>query len=657
MWIRNKISENKINNDIVVVTIDEKTLKKLWSYPFDRKYYADLIKKLNEWNASVIGFDIIFADKNLQNEKSDEIFAESIKNAWNVVLWGSTIIDEIDNKRTLVIEKPASDFEKNMYSFWYYIPELTKNNTVLTFKPTRKFFDKNLALEDYNHFWVALLKAHYSKNYKKDFRKNFWKDKNFFYLREDEKIPFIKTGSEEVFINFIWKPKNSKKISNFTNFSFIDILENKIDPKNFENKIILIWYTAKWIKDTFQTVNGIEYGVFIHANIINTISTKNFLYYFPEILEWSIIFLVIITSIYFSLSSSWRVVFFANLSIFVIFIIFLPIFLLTFVSNYIFSHIFELFISLPFSVAIWNALKFIVESNNKYKLSKALSEYVSKAIVKDILSSNWDLNMDWDLKKLAIFFSDIEWFTTISEKFSPQELVSFLREYLSHMSNIILDENWFINKYEWDAIMALWWTFAEHSKDSYNACFSAISQQKKLKELNKIWQKRWLPEIKARIWLHSGEAIVWNIWAVWRKIEYTALWDNVNLASRLEWINKFYGTFICASENIYNENKENFEFRYLDKITVKWKEKPIKIYELISFFWELTDIKKDIINNFNEAIKYYNLKDFQKAKEIFENNFKKYNDPPSKTYIERCDYYLENPVSLDEELIWKFDSK
>lgn len=657
MGVRNKISENKINNDIVVVTIDEKTLKKLWSYPFDRKYYADLIKKLNEWNASVIGFDIIFADKNLQNEKSDEIFAESIKNAWNVVLWGSTIIDEIDNKRTLVIEKPASDFEKNMYSFWYYIPELTKNNTVLTFKPTRKFFDKNLSLEDYNHFWVALLKAHYSKNYKKDFRKNFWKDKNFFYLREDEKIPFIKTGSEEVFINFIWKPKNSKKISNFTNFSFIDILENKIDPKNFENKIILIWYTAKWIKDTFQTVNGIEYGVFIHANIINTISTKNFLYYFPEILEWSIIFLVIITSIYFSLSSSWRVVFFANLSIFVIFIIFLPIFLLTFVSNYIFSHIFELFISLPFSVAIWNALKFIVESNNKYKLSKALSEYVSKAIVKDILSSNWDLNMDWDLKKLAIFFSDIEWFTTISEKFSPQELVSFLREYLSHMSNIILDENWFINKYEWDAIMALWWTFAEHSKDSYNACFSAISQQKKLKELNKIWQKRWLPEIKARIWLHSGEAIVWNIWAVWRKIEYTALWDNVNLASRLEWINKFYGTFICASENIYNENKENFEFRYLDKITVKWKEKPIKIYELISFFWELTDVQKDIINNFNEAIKYYNLKDFQKAKEIFENNFKKYNDPPSKTYIERCDYYLENPVSLDEELIWKFDSK
>lgn len=655
--VKNSISEKNINEDIVVVTIDEKTTNELWAFPFDRKYYAELIEKLNDANASVIGLDIIFADENKQNLQSDEIFAESIKKAWNVILWGSVIVEDINNKASLVIEKPVKKFFENSAWFWYYVPELSKNNTVLTFKPTRKIADKDLVVSDYNHFWVEILKVHYWKIYNKDFSKNFWSDANFFYLRENDKIPFKKTWSDEVLINFVPTVKNNQKLSHFTNYSFVDILEWKIDPKNFENKIILVWATAKWLKDIFQTVNGIEYGVFVHANIINTISSKNFLYYYPEYLEWTLIILVIITSIYFSLSSSWKVVFLANLSIFIIFIIILPIFSITFLSSYVYLHLFELFLALPFSIAVWNAVKFIFESNNRYKLSKALSEYVSKAIVKDILKSNWEIKLDWELRKLTIFFSDIEWFTSISEKFSPQELVAFLREYLSGMSNIILDENWFINKYEWDAIMALWWTFSEHQKDSYNACFSAISQQKKLKELNKIWEKRWLPEIKARIWLHSWQAIVWNIWAVWRKIEYTALWDSVNLASRLEWINKFYGTFICASEVVYEENKEFFEFRFLDNITVKWKELPIKIYELIGMKEEVSEEQKEKIKKFEEAMKIYNEKDFEKAKEFFKNNFEKYDDKPSKTYVERCEFYLSNPDKVDENLIWKYETK
>ncbi len=175
-------------------------------------------------------------------------------------------------------------------------------------------------------------------------------------------------------------------------------------------------------------------------------------------------------------------------------------------------------------------------------------------------------------KKLAIYFSDIEWFTTISEKFEPEDLVWFLREYLSEMSDIIMDENWFINKYEWDAIMALWWSFIEYDKWAYYSCLSAIKQQALLKTLNNDWKERWFAEIKVRIWIHTWEAIVWNIGSTWRKMEYTALWDSVNLASRLEWVNKFYWTYICVSEDIYIETAEYFEFRYLDIIKVKWKK-------------------------------------------------------------------------------------
>lgn len=661
IWIRNEIYRNSnkriLNDDIVIVTIDEKTTKSLWRFPFDRKYYASVIEKLNEWWASIIWLDIIFASENKENPKSDKILEEAFKKAWNIVLWWAILVSNLNNKASLVIEKPLEKFYEKVAWFGYYTPEMWKNWIVFSFKPTRNLSDEDLVVWNYNHFWIEILKKYYSKIYGKDFSKNYWKDENFFFLRENEKIPFIKNKSDEVFINFIPAVKTSDKLSYFTNYSFLDIYEWKIDPKNFKDKIIIIWNTEKAQSDSFQTINWMEYWVFIHANIINTITTKNFLYYFPEYLEWMLIFLVIILSIYFSLSSSWKVVFFANLIIFFIFILILPVFLTTFFSSYIFSHLFEIFLTLPFSIATWNALKFMAENNNKYKLSKALSEYVSKAIVKDILSSNWDLKLDWELKNLSIFFSDIEWFTSISEKFTPQELVLFLREYLSYMSNIILDNNWFINKYEWDAIMALWWTFAEHSKDSYNSCLSALEQQEKLKEANLIWQKRWLPEVKARIWLHSWEAIVWNIWAVWRKIEYTALWDAVNLASRLEWINKFYGTFICASENIYEKNKDFFEFRYIDKITVKWKEKPIKIYELLSMKWKLSDEKKDIVNNFNIAIENFNLRNFLDAKKIFTEIYEKYKDPPSKTYIERCEYYLLNKPEDEKELIWKYETK
>lgn len=656
--VKNAVYWNLINDNIVVVTIDNKTLQELWRFPFDRKYYAELIEKLNSMWASVIWFDVIFAEENKENPASDEILSEAIKKAWNVVLWGSTIVVQIDNKSHLWIEKPIEKFYKYVAWFWVFTPEVSSSWNVISFEPSKKLVDYNMMTGIYSHFWVELLKVYYSKNYQTDFTKDFWRDKNYFYLTQNQKVPYSKTWGTEVLIKYIQAPTQwSSKITNFENYSFVDILKwQNFEPDDFEGKIVIVWATAKWIKDVFQTPNWIEYWVLIHANILNTLMLKEYITYLPEVIEWSLIFCVIVMSLYFSLSPSTRITIIVNIAIAIMFLVFYPLFILVFTSS-IWLHTFELFLTLPFTIAIWNALKYSYENNNKYKLSKALSEYVSKAIVKEILRNSWDIKLDWEIRKLTIFFSDIEWFTTISEKFSPQELVWFLRNYLSYMSNIILDNNWFINKYEWDAIMSLWWTFLEHEKDSYNACLSAIEQQKILKELNKNWSEMWLPEIRVRIWLHTWTAIVWNIWAVWRKIEYTALWDSVNLASRLEWINKFYWTFICASWDVYNETKDFFEYRYLDKIMVKWKEKPIEIYELLSKKWELTEEKKKIVEDFAFAISVYNQKNFSEAKQLFSEIYKNFSDSPSKTYIERCDFYLNNPEKSEWELIWKFEQK
>ena len=639
-------SNNLINNDIVVVTFDEKSYEKL-GFPISRRDYKPVIENLNKAWASIIWFDIIFSNNNNLDVEGDDIFAKSIKDAWNVVLWWAIIAKSFSWETLWVIEKPLEKFLTGALSFWYYQPNVDiKTNLVNSFRPSTKIYDSDKNLSMYNHFSVSLLKAYYSKIYNKNYTDYQYSDNNFYYLRPDYKVPFLLSWKKDVLINFIPLPDTKEnKYSKFPSYSFLDVYENNVDPKNFEWKIVLIWATAKWIKDIFSTPNGIEYGVYVLSNIINTIMTKNFLLYLDNKLELFLIFSLILLSVYSNLSRSWYVLIFSNIAIVSIFLIIFPIFILIFTS-YLLNYLFQLFFALVLSLTLSNTVKYLIENKNKNRLNKALSEYVSTAIADEVISNSWKINLDWERKKLAIYFSDIEWFTTISEKFEPEELVAFLREFLSEMSDIIMDEKGFINKYEWDAIMALWWAFTPYDNSAYNACISALYQQKRLKELNEIWWKRWFSTIKIRIWLHSWEAIVWNIWSSWRKMEYTALWDNVNLASRLEWVNKFYWTYICASEAMYEEVKDDFEFRYLDKIRVKWKNRPIKIYELLWIKWEVEESVINVKKLFEDAVNLYNSMDFTSAKKQFSKLIDLW-DNPSKTYIYMCDEYIKNPPPKD----------
>jgi adenylate cyclase len=174
--------------------------------------------------------------------------------------------------------------------------------------------------------------------------------------------------------------------------------------------------------------------------------------------------------------------------------------------------------------------------------------------------------------------------------------------------------------------------------------------------LNKNWKEKGVGEVKARIGLHIGNAIVWNIGATGRKIEYTALWDSVNLASRLEWVNKFYGTYICVSEDIYKETKADFEFRYLDTIRVKWKDKAVKIYEVLSHKWKLDKTRKALISRFLKARTLYGEKSFKEALVLFKELSDLW-DKPSWVYLKRCEDFLEKKPNRTWNSIWDFEEK
>jgi adenylate cyclase len=645
--LKNHNENFSVSKDIVMVNLDDRSIAKIWSFPFSRDIYTTTIKNLQEKNASVIAFDIILSD-NWPNKNVDNNLAKQIFDSKRVVL-GSPITDNWVKS----IIPPLNKFLTGWLSYWFFPPNIHKITwESYSFSPsknlniTKKLEDSRVknTKKSFNHFAVEILKKYLGRD-------KITFSKNWFSIVPWEIIPYSSSINNNILINYM--PKN--KFENQISLSDIYFKNGDFNNVSFDGKIVLIWATAEGLKDIFNTPNGVDFWVYIHGNILNTVLSQRFLIYFDENLEWLLIFLIIILAVYFNLSSNNKTVLFSNIILITLFIL-LNKHLLDLQIWIVLNHPAYMFLAFTLSIMFSNIVKYITENKDKKKMIKALWEYISKDIAQEILHDTWSIKLEWERKRISIFFSDIEWFTSISEKMNPEELVVFLREYLWVMSNIIMDERWLIDKYEWDAIMALWWVFWHVESSTYDNCNSALYQQAVLKKLNSGWKERFWEELKIRMWLHTGDAIVWNIWATWRKMEFTALWDSVNLASRLEEVNKKYGTYLCVSQTIYEEQKENFEFRYLDKIKVKWKNIPVGIYELLSKLWELPDSKKDIILSFNIWIELYLKQEFKKAREVFEKLWKE-GDKPSLTYIERCKKFELIWPGTDWDWVWTMKTK
>jgi len=640
--VKNAISGTSANSHIIVGTIDNKTLEKLGRFPFDRSVYAQVLDNLSEYDVATTAFDLIFIDDS--DEASDKAFSESIKESGNVVL-GSAI--SADNK----IEEPNVKFKNTAFFTWYLPPNIdSRNRTVYSFSPTR-----NLWWRDYEHFAFRALRAFYMNLYQRDYVRDIWWFRwNYYELIENIRIPVSNFDRKDVLINYV-------KPTDFEQISFVDLYDAwslaEIDKEiDLQDKIILIGTTADAIKDIFYTPNGIEDWVFIHANIMNTVLTKRYLVYFDRWLEWTLIFLLVVLSVYFNLSKSNIVSIFSNIFLIWIFLLLIPFSVLIF-TNLIMNHPAEMIFGMALSFTIANLVKYLVESKWKAKLNTALSEYVWWDIASEILSWEWKVNLDGEKKEVVVFFSDIKNFTGISERLTPEKLVFFLREYLTKMSNIIMDERWFIDKYEWDSVMALWGVFGKvETWDYFSACKSAIAQKQALITLSDELSDMIPQKISIRMWIHAWEVIVWNIWAKGRKMEFTALWDNVNLASRLEWVNKLYGTDILASGTVYHKMKNDFTFRFIDTIRVKWKELSVNIYELICEKDKTSEHRKQIITDFWKAIELYKQWNFLWALESFSILSDTW-DGPSLTYKKRCEEYIKNPPGNSWDGVWTMISK
>ncbi|HMV80188.1 MAG TPA: adenylate/guanylate cyclase domain-containing protein [Leptospiraceae bacterium] len=289
---------------------------------------------------------------------------------------------------------------------------------------------------------------------------------------------------------------------------------------------------------------------------------------------------------------------------------------------------------------------------------KSFQKYVPADLVRELISIGKEAVPGGDRRELTVYFSDIANFTSISESLSPEELVSLLSEYLESSSHKITDFKGTIDKYIGDSIMAFWGAPIPLETHALNACLAALNVKKGLKILEAQWKAQSKPPIfKDRIGINTGEVIVGNIGSNSR-INYTVIGDTVNLASRIEGLNKYYGTEILISEATYEKVKNDLFTRKVDLVSVKGKTKGTSIYELIS---EKKDADADSVkwvSAYEEGLSFYLEKKWQKAVSSFEKaRSMNPSDINSESFIKRCSLYIQTPPPEDWDGVFRMTSK
>ncbi|MCL9684355.1 adenylate/guanylate cyclase domain-containing protein [Legionella maioricensis] len=212
---------------------------------------------------------------------------------------------------------------------------------------------------------------------------------------------------------------------------------------------------------------------------------------------------------------------------------------------------------------------------------KLFQRYIPKILVRQLIESGEDVRIGGVRKTLTVFFSDIEHFATLAEKTEPNLLMIQMGEYLEELTQIIIAEKGTIDKYIGDAIMAFWGAPLPNDNPCYHAARAALRCQLKLNELNTKWEKEGKKILFTRIGIHMGDAIVGNLGSS-ERLNYTALGDSINIASRLESINKNYKTKIIVSDTVYEQIKDQFLFRMIDCVVVEGRTQSCCIYELLT---------------------------------------------------------------------------
>jgi adenylate cyclase len=647
------------NPNVVIVAIDEKSINQLGRWPWSRYLVAEFVTRLSEYKPKVVGFDIVFSEQ--ESKDADIALGKALEKSKNIILGyffrdDATEDPDPESRKELkrsniklvkLIGKPPSNVLKKFRSADLNLPEIGANATGFGFfnmlPDGDGIFRRSQILMSYDGEIYPSLDL--------ESIRLFFGGQLFLTMASYgvEALSISKTQiptdeSGQFLVNF-YGPAGT-----FKTYSAVDVLSGKVPVEALEDKIVLVGATEIGIADLRPTpFNPVYPGVEIHASVAGNILDGRFLIEnkLTHALDIALVFVLPILLVLLLIRARGT---FIGFTIFIVFMLLylLGNFLVFTRLNFIISTIYPA-LSIGFAYVFFEGYRnLIIERKSRY-LRKAFSSYVSPDVVDEILRDSDKLKLGGESKKVTLLFSDIRGFTSLSESISPEVLVTVLNEYLSPMTQIVMEERGTLDKYIGDAVMAIFGAPLDVPDHAMRACQAALSMLKKLEEINNEWRKRNFPTISIGIGINTGAAIVGNMGAHIR-FDYTAIGDSVNLASRLEGLNKLYGTEIILSnstlENL-NSSETPFLLRELDLVQVKGKEEPIPIFELINTFSGGSN-KTDLVSMFTEALNTYREGNFDAAIEKFTEILRNFpNDTPSALYKERCQEYILHPPPLD----------
>jgi adenylate cyclase len=432
-----------------------------------------------------------------------------------------------------------------------------------------------------------------------------------------------------------------------------------IEPEVFRNKIVIVGGSAAGLYDfkpTPFTYLELYPGMEIQATVLSNLLNGHHVH---ETSAW----LWVVITLGIALITAWiffriRQVGLASLLVIVTGVIFLGAALIAFRTASIWLPVIPPMLALGITFALSAVVSYASEGQQKRVLRRAFNRYFSPHVVTDILNNAGEVELGGKTIEATVFFSDIKDFTSISERFTPKDLVHFLNQYFSLASDIILENEAMLDKYIGDAIMAIFGAPIPRPDNARVACLTALQIQEALAvHHSRPDRDPRMPTFVTRIGLHTGKMVVGNIGSSSR-LDYTAIGDTVNLASRLEGVNKVFGTKIIISETTFDGAKEWIVARQLDYLRVKGKAIPVRIFELVGRRDAVDDGMVKKIARFEEGLALYHRKEFAQARAVFGQILA--SDPadaPSTTYVKRCDELAQVSLPDDWDGVYTLTSK
>lgn len=687
---------------IVIVDIDEKSLKEIGRWPWSRDVLGEIIVKLfDDYGVSILGFDAVFPERDqssglprlqalVENElKGEASFARTLKELEAKLDYDGRFASSLMGRRVVLgyafTNAEEEDAEEAITVGVLPPPVFTAQQLGGLDLPSVRAVGYASNLEMFAA--TSIGSGHFNSLPDTDgitrrvpmlyqYEDGFYEALSLAMMRIYLGVPnlhldIVATDSGYVSLEHIGVGNRVIPLNNriealipfrgprnsFPYVSAVDVLEGEVDKTVLQDALVLIGTTAHGLFDLRATpVEEVYPGVEIHANLLSGILDNRFLAQ-PAYTLGAELFILAATGLLMLALLLWLSPFWATLSSLSLTVVIVTVNLLFWTqAQWVVPLAATLLMML--TLFLFNmSYGYFVESRGKRELTGLFGQYVPAELV-DEMSKNPTANfsMEGESREMTVLFSDVRGFTNLSEGLEPKDLSRLMNTFLTPMTRIIHEYRGTIDKYMGDAIMAFWGAPLADPKHPRNAVEAALKMIEALREINPQLQRRGWPEIRIGVGINTGMMSVGNMGSEFR-MAYTVLGDAVNLGSRLEGLTKQYGVPIIVNETT-KAALPDYSFRELDKVRVKGKDLPVSIFAPLGPTAAQDDHVLEQLETYHEALRLYREQAWDEAEARMRSL--QLSDPEHKIYqlyLERIDHFRQRPPSIDWDGVFTHTTK